>query len=186
MSSQLAMSAMSAVEFLLWAALGFVFWKKGLHRRFPAMGSYVQAHTRAWSDKIKSADAVLFVTPQYNWGYPAVLKNAIDSVFVSFALRNKPMAAVSYSGAIAGGSRAIEHLALIVIEAEMVPLRNTLRAARSQVSCRSLLGIFFSRSASSASDHCDATLAIEWTQLNTIRLPISPSTCRIQLRMTAR
>jgi len=41
MSSQLAMSTMSAVEFLLWAALGFIFWKKGLHRRFPAMGSYL-------------------------------------------------------------------------------------------------------------------------------------------------
>jgi hypothetical protein len=41
MSSQLAMSMMSTVEFLLSAALGFVFWKKGLHRRFPAMGSYL-------------------------------------------------------------------------------------------------------------------------------------------------
>src|SRR5580658_11162604 len=41
MSSQLAMSTMSAVEFLLSAALGFIFWKKGLHRRFPAMGSYL-------------------------------------------------------------------------------------------------------------------------------------------------
>jgi hypothetical protein len=41
MSSQLAMSMMSTVEFLLSAALGFIFWKKGLHRRFPAMGSYL-------------------------------------------------------------------------------------------------------------------------------------------------
>jgi len=41
MSSNLAMSAMSGAEFLLSAALGFVFWKKGLHRRFPAMGGYL-------------------------------------------------------------------------------------------------------------------------------------------------
>lgn len=41
MSSNLAMSAMSGVEFLLSATLGFLFWKKGLHRRFPAMGSYL-------------------------------------------------------------------------------------------------------------------------------------------------
>jgi hypothetical protein len=41
MSSQLAMSTMSTLEFLLSAALGFVFWKKGLHRRFPAMGAYL-------------------------------------------------------------------------------------------------------------------------------------------------
>jgi NAD(P)H-dependent FMN reductase len=52
-----------------------------------------------------------------------VLKNAIDSVFVSFAFRNKPLVAVGYSGGIAGGVRAIEHLAQIAIEAEMVPLR---------------------------------------------------------------
>lgn len=41
MSSNLAMSAMSGVEFLLSATLGFLFWKKGLHRRFPAMGGYL-------------------------------------------------------------------------------------------------------------------------------------------------
>jgi NAD(P)H-dependent FMN reductase len=53
-----------------------------------------------------------------------VLKNAIDSVFATFAFRNKPLACVAYSGGIAGGTRAIEHLAQIAIEAEMVPLRN--------------------------------------------------------------
>jgi hypothetical protein len=41
MSSQMAMSMMSTVEFLLSATLGFVFWKKGLHKRFPAMGYYL-------------------------------------------------------------------------------------------------------------------------------------------------
>ena len=41
MSSQLAMTMMSAAEFLLSAVLGFLFWKKGLHRRFPAMGTYL-------------------------------------------------------------------------------------------------------------------------------------------------
>jgi hypothetical protein len=41
MSSQNAMTMMSAAEFLLSAVLGFMFWKKGLHRRFPAMGFYL-------------------------------------------------------------------------------------------------------------------------------------------------
>ena len=41
MSSQLAMTAMTGAEVLLFAALGFLFWKKGLHRRFPAMGAYL-------------------------------------------------------------------------------------------------------------------------------------------------
>jgi len=35
---------MSAVEFILWAALGFLFWKKAFHRRFPAMGAYLALH----------------------------------------------------------------------------------------------------------------------------------------------
>jgi hypothetical protein len=36
-----AMAIMSGAEFLLWAILGFIFWSKGLHRRFPAMHTYL-------------------------------------------------------------------------------------------------------------------------------------------------
>ena len=81
--------------------------------------------SRRWNQKIKEADAFLVVTPEYNHSIPGVLKNAIDSVFVSFAFRNKPVAAVGYSGGIAGGVRAIEHLAQIAVEAELVPLRSS-------------------------------------------------------------
>ena len=35
------MSAMSVAEFLLWAVLAFLFWKKKLQKRFPAMGAYL-------------------------------------------------------------------------------------------------------------------------------------------------
>ncbi len=44
MTSQIAMSALSAVEFLLWCALALLFWKKQLYRRFPAMGAYLALH----------------------------------------------------------------------------------------------------------------------------------------------
>jgi NAD(P)H-dependent FMN reductase len=81
---------------------------------------------RRWNDKIAEGDAYVFVTPEYNHSVPAVLKNAIDSVFATFAFRNKPAACSAYSGGIAGGVRAVEHLAHIAIEAEMVPLRNNL------------------------------------------------------------
>jgi NAD(P)H-dependent FMN reductase len=87
--------------------------------------TYSEPIVKAWNSKIKEGDAYIFVTPEYNHSLPGVLKNAIDSVFVSFALRNKPIAAVGYSGGIGGGIRAIEHLAQVVIEAEAVPLRNT-------------------------------------------------------------
>jgi NAD(P)H-dependent FMN reductase len=81
---------------------------------------------KEWNAKIGSADAYIFLTPEYNHSVPAVLKNAIDSVFVTFGFRNKPFGCVAYSGAITGGSRSVEHLAHIGIEAEMVPLRNNL------------------------------------------------------------
>lgn len=85
--------------------------------------TYSSPVVRSWNKKIAEADAYLVITPEYNHSVPAVLKNAIDSVFVSFAFRNKPMAAVGYSGGIAGGVRAIEHLAQIAVEAEMMFLR---------------------------------------------------------------
>ena len=40
-------------------------------------------------------------------------------------IRNKPLATVGYSGGIGGGIRAVEHLAQIAVEAELVPLRTS-------------------------------------------------------------
>ena len=87
--------------------------------------TYSEPIVKAWNNKIKEADAFIVVTPEYNHSLPGALKNAIDSVFLSFAFRNKPIAAVGYSAGIGAGIRAIEHLAHVVIEAEAVPLRNT-------------------------------------------------------------
>lgn len=87
--------------------------------------TYSAPVVREWNRKVGEGAAYLVVTPEYNHSVPGVLKNAIDSVFVSFALRHKPLAAVGYSGGIGGGVRAIEHLAHIAIEADMVPLRDS-------------------------------------------------------------
>jgi NAD(P)H-dependent FMN reductase len=91
----------------------------------PRNPTYSDPIVRSWNQRIAEGDAFLFATPEYNHSVPAVLKNAIDSVFASFAFRNKAAAFVGYSGGIAAGVRAIEHLAHIAIEAEMVPLRST-------------------------------------------------------------
>ena len=87
--------------------------------------TYSEPIVQAWNKKVKQADAFIVVTPEYNHSVPGVLKNAIDSVWLSFGFRNKPVAVVGYSGSIGGGIRAIEHLAHVFIEAEAVPLRNT-------------------------------------------------------------
>jgi NAD(P)H-dependent FMN reductase len=88
--------------------------------------TYSNPVVRRWNHAIAIAagDAYLFLTPEYNHSIPAVLKNAIDSVFASHAFRNKPSGVVAYSGGRIGGARAVEQLALIAIEVEMVPLRN--------------------------------------------------------------
>jgi NAD(P)H-dependent FMN reductase len=87
--------------------------------------TYSEPIVRAWNKAVKQADAYLVVTPEYNHSIPAVLKNAIDTVWLSFGFRNKPVAAVGYSGSVGAGIRAIEHLAHVLVEAEAVPLRNT-------------------------------------------------------------
>lgn len=86
--------------------------------------SYSEPIVRAWNAKVKEADAFIVVTPEYNHSVPGGLKNAIDSVWLSFGFRNKPVAAVGYSGGVGGGIRAIEHLAQVFVEAEAAPLRS--------------------------------------------------------------
>jgi len=85
--------------------------------------TYSEPIVRAWNRTITGGDAFIFITPEYNHSVPAVLKNAIDSVG-SFGFRNKVAGFVGYSAGPVGGARAVEHLAHIAIEAELVPLRN--------------------------------------------------------------
>ena len=87
--------------------------------------TYSQPVVKRWNQTMKAADALLVITAEYLHSVPGVLKNALDSVFASFALRNKPLASIGYSGGVAAGVRAVEHLAHIAIESEMAPLRNT-------------------------------------------------------------
>jgi NAD(P)H-dependent FMN reductase len=67
-----------------------------------ARGEYQHEHTRAWSRLVSSFDGFIFVFPQYNWGYPAVLKNALD--FLYWEWRDKPVSFVTFG--TRGGSRA--------------------------------------------------------------------------------
>jgi NAD(P)H-dependent FMN reductase len=81
-------------------------------------GSYVNPLGKQWANKIGEADGYIMVTPEYNHGYSAVLKNAID--WVGPEWHKKPVGFVSYGSAL--GARAIEQLRQVVIELRMVPL----------------------------------------------------------------
>jgi NAD(P)H-dependent FMN reductase len=73
-----------------------------------------------WSEKVTRADGYVVVTPEYNHGYPAALKNALDHLFSEW--RRKAIGFVSY-GAAGGGVRAVEQLRQVAIELEMAPVR---------------------------------------------------------------
>lgn len=87
--------------------------------------TYSDPIVKQWNEKIGQADAYIFLTPEYNRSIPAVLKNAIDSVFFSFKFRQKPAAFVGYSLGSTGGARAVEHLTQIIVETEAVPVRTS-------------------------------------------------------------
>ena len=91
----------------------------------PQDPTYSEPIVKQWNQKIKEGEAYLFVTAEYNHGMLGVLKNAIDSVWFSYGFRNKPAAFVGYSVGLSAGVRAIEQLAQVTIECEMMPLRST-------------------------------------------------------------
>jgi NAD(P)H-dependent FMN reductase len=80
----------------------------------------VASEARAWAELVGNADGFIFITPEYNHGYPAPLKNAIDHLFHEWA--HKPVAIVNYGG-FSGGYRAAEQLRQVLIELKMVPVR---------------------------------------------------------------
>jgi NAD(P)H-dependent FMN reductase len=81
---------------------------------------YPSAEVARFGRTIDRADAFVIVTPEYNHGYSAVLKNAIDHTFVEW--RHKPVTFVGWGNV--GGARAIEQLRLVTVELEMAPLRH--------------------------------------------------------------
>lgn len=74
---------------------------------------------RRWAGKIDEADGFIIVTPEYNHGYSAVLKNALD--YAWYPWNKKPVAFVGYGNA--GGARSVEQLREVAVELEMVSVR---------------------------------------------------------------
>ena len=87
--------------------------------RHPRFGQYEHQHTKDWSATIKRGDAYVFVLPEYNYGFNAALKNAIDYLNVEW--QYKPLGFVSYGG-VAAGTRAVQMLKQVVTALKMVPM----------------------------------------------------------------
>ena len=84
-----------------------------------SQGMYANEHTKVWAAKVDSFDGFVFVTPEYNHSTSGALKNAIDYVYAEW--NNKAAGFVSYG--VAGGTRAVEHLRLIVGELQIADVR---------------------------------------------------------------
>jgi NAD(P)H-dependent FMN reductase len=85
----------------------------------PSLGQYAHDHTKAWAQKIASFDGYVFVTPEYNHSTSGALKNAIDFLYAEW--NNKAAGFVSYGSV--GGTRAVEHLRLIMSELQVATVR---------------------------------------------------------------
>ena len=85
----------------------------------PRLKQYQHEHTRRWSAKVEEADAFVFVTPEYNYGPPPALINALDYLYGEW--NYKPVGFVSYGG-VSGGIRSVQMTKQIVTTLKMVPL----------------------------------------------------------------
>src|SRR6266516_2581844 len=84
----------------------------------PAWGPSNNEVAQRWQKRIDLLDGFIMVTPEYNRGPAAVLKNALDYAYKEW--NQKPVAFVAYGGV--GGARAVEQLRLHAIELKMAPI----------------------------------------------------------------
>lgn len=91
-------------------------------RKGPAENEVVER----FRQKIAAADGFVVVTPEYNHGPSAVVKNAFDQVFAEWS--KKPVTFVAYGNV--SGARAVEQLRLVAIELDMVPIRRAVHLPR--------------------------------------------------------
>jgi NAD(P)H-dependent FMN reductase len=85
----------------------------------PRLHTYTHQHTRDWSARVDASDAFVFVMPEYNHGYTAPVKNAIDYLHNEWFY--KPVGLVSYGG-VAGGTRAVQMIKPVLAVLRMVPV----------------------------------------------------------------
>jgi NAD(P)H-dependent FMN reductase len=88
-------------------------------------GVYTEPEAEAWRKQIGEFDAFVATVAEYNHGPTAVLKNAFDSAYLEW--QRKPIAFVGYGGV--GAARAIETLRGVVIELQMVPIKQEVNIA---------------------------------------------------------
>ncbi len=87
--------------------------------RHPRLAQYEHDHTKAWSRSVAGFDAFVFVTPEYNYGMPPALLNALNYLYVEW--HYKAAAFVSYGG-VSGGTRSVQMSKQVLTTLRVMPL----------------------------------------------------------------
>jgi NAD(P)H-dependent FMN reductase len=94
----------------------------------PVMSPAKNEAARQWARRLAALDGFIIVTPEYNHGPTAVLKNALDSAYAE--LNRKPLAFVGYGSV--GTARAIEQLRLLATSFQMVSLNSAVNIGMTE------------------------------------------------------
>lgn len=105
------------------------FFDQVLPPAMPGRPPYSHPEVTRWTAEISQSDGFIFVTPEYNFSVPAVLKNSIEWVYPEW--NRKAAAFVSYGGA--GGSRAVQQLRLIASDLQLAQVRTAVHLPLSIV-----------------------------------------------------
>jgi len=97
------------------------FFDQAVPPAMPGRAPYENEVVKRWTAEIAASDGFVFVTPEYNYGPSAVLKNAIDWVYPEW--NRKAAAFVSYGSAL--GARGVQQLRLVAIEVQIAPVRSS-------------------------------------------------------------
>ena len=98
------------------------FFDQAVSPAWPGHPPFENEAVQKWTAEIAASDGFIFVTPEYNYGPPAVLKNAMDWVYPEW--NRKATAFVSYGGAL--GARSVQQLRETAIELQLAPIRSSI------------------------------------------------------------
>lgn len=95
----------------------------------PSGGHYVHEHTRRWAAVVEGLDAIVLVMPEYNRGYNAALKNAIDYLYAEWD--GMPVACVGYGWSGAQYARSalrqtLDRIGMVVVDGAALHFERTI------------------------------------------------------------
>ena len=85
----------------------------------PMKRMYLHEPTKAWSKTVAGADAFVFVTPEYDFGMPPAMLNALDYLYMEW--NYKPAGFVSYGG-VSGGTRSVQMAKQVLTSLKVMPI----------------------------------------------------------------